>query len=141
MTTLPTPPSRPVVSDETIPKPEHPRPQLIRDHWLNLNGPWQFEIDAGDSGGDRGLVDRELTGSILVPFAPESAASGIGYTDFMAAVWYRRTVTVPAEWSGQRVLLHFGAVDHDATVWVDGLEVVRHRGGFTPFSADLVACR
>ena len=120
-----------------LPKPEHPRPQLVRDNWMNLNGIWGFEIDAGDSGLERGLAKRELTGEILVPFAPESVLSGIEHVDFMEAVWYRRTVTIPQEWAGQNVLLHFGAVDHDATVWVNGLEVARHRGGFTPFTADL----
>ena len=120
-----------------LPKPEHPRPQLVRDYWMNLNGIWGFEIDAGDSGLERGLARRELTSEILVPFAPESVLSGIEHVDFMEAVWYRRTVTIPQEWAGQNVLLHFGAVDHDATVWVNGLEVARHRGGFTPFTADL----
>lgn len=120
-----------------IPKPEHPRPQLVRDDWQNLNGTWQFEMDLGDSGVERGLVDRALSGTIVVPFAPESEASGIGHVDYMAAVWYRRQASIPAEWGEKRVLLHFGAVDHDAVVWVDGAEVARHRGGFTPFTADL----
>ncbi|MET4621077.1 beta-galactosidase/beta-glucuronidase [Arthrobacter sp. 2762] len=120
-----------------LPKPEHPRPQLVRENWMNLNGTWGFEIDAGDSGLERGLARRELTNEILVPFAPESALSGIEHVDFMEAVWYRRTVAIPQEWAGQNVLLHFGAVDHDATVWVNGIEVARHRGGFSPFTADL----
>ncbi|MFE4078879.1 glycoside hydrolase family 2 protein [Paenarthrobacter sp. YIM B13468] len=120
-----------------LPKPEHPRPQFVRENWINLNGIWGFEIDAGDSGLERGLAKRELTGEILVPFAPESVLSGIEHVDFMEAVWYRRTVTIPQEWAGHNVLLHFGAVDHDATVWVNGIEVARHRGGFTPFTADL----
>lgn len=120
-----------------VPRAEYPRPQMVRPDWLNLNGPWQFEIDAGDTGLERGLRERDLAGTITVPFAPESELSGIGNTDFMPAVWYRRTVTIPAEWAGRRTLLHFGAVDHDATVWVNGVEVVRHRGGFSPFTADL----
>ncbi len=120
-----------------VPKPEHPRPQSTRPDWLNLNGPWQFERDRGDSGLERGLLERDLAEEILVPFAPESTASGIGDVDFLTAVWYRRTVRIPAGWSGRRVLLHFGAVDHDATVWVGGEEVARHRGGFTSFTADL----
>ncbi|MFG6197624.1 glycoside hydrolase family 2 protein [Nonomuraea sp. JJY05] len=122
-----------------VPRPEYPRPQLVREDWLNLNGPWQFEIDAADSGLERGLRERELSGTITVPFAPESELSGLGHTDFMEAVWYRRTVTIPAAWAGRRTLLHFGAVDHDATVWVNGVEVARHRGGFSPFTADLSA--
>jgi beta-galactosidase/beta-glucuronidase len=107
-----------------------------------LNGEWQFEIDCGDSGNDRGLVERNLKGTILVPFCPESELSGIGNTDFMAAVWYRRTVEVPKSWAGKRILLNFQAVDYDATVWI-GLsngayvEVGRHRGGFTPFTCNL----
>lgn len=125
------------MTDSSIPKPEHPRPQLVRDTWLNLNGTWDFEIDAGDSGLERGLTHRGLNSEILVPFAPESALSGVEHVDFMEAVWYRRTVTIPQEWAGLKVLLHFGAVDHDATVWVNGVEVARHRGGFTPFTADL----
>ncbi|MFR9723038.1 glycoside hydrolase family 2 protein [Streptomyces sp. MS19] len=120
-----------------VPRPEYPRPQFARRDWLNLNGTWQFETDRGDSGLERGLLDRELTGTITVPFAPESELSGIGDTDFLEAVWYRRSLVLPAEWTGRRVLLHFGAVDHDATVWVNGTEVVRHRGGFTSFTADL----
>jgi len=110
---------------------------MVRENWMNLNGTWGFEIDAGDSGVERGLTTRELNSEILVPFAPESALSGVGHVDFMEAVWYRRTVTIPQEWAAHNVLLHFGAVDHDATVWVNGVEVARHRGGFTPFTADL----
>lgn len=120
-----------------IPKPEHPRPQFFRPDWLTLNGEWQFEIDTADSGLERGLRTRDLSGTILVPFAPESEASGVAVTDFLEAVWYRRTVSVPQDWAGRRVLLHFGAVDHDATVWVNDVEVVRHRGGFTSFEADI----
>ncbi len=123
----------------SIPRPEYPRPQLVRDRWLNLNGPWQFEIDRGDSGRQRGLLDRDLEREIVVPFAPESRASGIEDVDFLHAVWYRRVVTIPADWAGSDVLLHLGAVDHDATVWANGVEVARHRGGFTPFTADLTA--
>ncbi len=131
------PHSDPAVTSSTVPKPEHPRPQFVREDWLNLNGVWQFEIDAGDSGLERGVATRDLDREILVPFAPESRLSGIEHIDFMEAVWYRRTVTIPAAWAGRKALLHFGAVDHDATVWVNGVEVARHRGGFTPFTADL----
>lgn len=121
-----------------LPRPEHPRPQFYRPWWMSLNGSWEFEIDQGDTGLERGLVTRDaLAARITVPFAPEAEASGIHNTDFLEAVWYARWVDIPAEWSGQRVLLHFGAVDHDATVWVDGREVMRHRGGFSSFTADL----
>ena len=123
----------------TIPRSEHPRPQFVRDDWLCLNGRWQFEIDAGDSGISRGLLDRELAGEIIVPFSPSTKMSGIGNTDFMIAVWYRREVDIPADWAGtrQKVLLHFQGVSTDATVWVNGKEVYRHRGGWTPFTVDL----
>jgi beta-galactosidase/beta-glucuronidase len=120
-----------------VPRPEYPRPQFVRSDWLCLNGEWQFEIDAGDSGLERSLLQRELKDRITVPFCPESSLSGIGCADFMNAVWYRRQVTIPEAWNGQRVLLHFQAVDYDATVWVNGVEVGRHRGGFSPFSCDL----
>ena len=121
------------------PRPEYPRPQFVREQWLNLNGQWQFEIDAGDSGLNRNLnqVGHNLPGEITVPFCPESHLSGISHVDFMAAVWYKKRVQIPAEWRGQNVLLHFGAVDYDATVWVNGTEVGRHRGGFTPFTYPL----
>jgi beta-galactosidase/beta-glucuronidase len=121
----------------TVPRPEYPRPQFVRRDWYCLNGIWQFDIDADDSGLGRGLVDNELAREILVPFAPESVLSGIGNVDFMEAVWYRRVVRTPPDWAGRRILLHFQAVDHDATVWVDGVEVARHRGGWSPFTADL----
>ncbi len=121
----------------TQPRPEYPRPQMVRPDWLNLNGPWQFEIDHGDSGLERGLRQRDLSSSIVVPFCPESKLSGIEHVDFMAAVWYRKQVTIPAAWAGRKVLLHFQACDYDTTVWVNEVEVVRHRGGFTPFACDL----
>ena len=119
------------------PRAEYPRPQFVRKDWLCLNGEWEFEIDAGDTGLDRGLRERELKDRITVPFCPESPLSGIHNVDVMNAVWYRRAVTIPKEWKGRRVLLHFQAVEYDTTVWVNGTEVVRHRGGFTPFVADL----
>ena len=119
------------------PRPEYPRPQFVREEWLCLNGRWQFEIDQGDSGLERGLLERDLSAAITVPFCPESRLSGIENHDFLNAVWYRRRVQIPAAWAGRRVLLHFQAVDHDATVWVNGTEVGRHRGGFSPFSCDL----
>ncbi|HLH58473.1 MAG TPA: beta-galactosidase [Streptosporangiaceae bacterium] len=120
-----------------IPRPEYPRPQFRRDEWLCLNGVWQFEFDPADSGFERGLGERDLAATIVVPFCPESELSGLGDLDFHPAVWYRRTVTIPGSWAGLRIILHFGAVDHDTTVWVDGVEAGRHRGGFTPFSCDL----
>ncbi len=120
------------LSKEAIPRPEYPRPQFERAEWLCLNGPWEFEIDQGDSGIQRGVHERTLNDEILVPFCPESDMSGIANTDYLNAVWYRRTVQIPQSWGDRNLLLHFQAVDYDATVWVDGVEVGRHRGGFTP---------
>ncbi len=121
----------------SMPRSEYPRPQFVRDDWLCLNGQWQFEIDLSDTGKERGLVTAELAGEITVPFCPESELSGVGETDFLNAVWYRREIEVPAEWKGKRTLLHFQAVDYDATVWVNGEEVYRHRGGWAGFTVDL----
>ena len=121
----------------TIPRPEYPRPQFERENWLCLNGKWQFEIDAADSGLERGLLDRQLLDKITVPFCPESALSGIGNQDYLNAVWYRRDIRIPDDWHCDHVLLHFQAVDYDTTVWIDGMEVGRHRGGFTPFTIEL----
>jgi len=121
-----------------IPRPEYPRPQFVREGWMNLNGAWQFEIDHGDSGRKRGLVQKEkLDGEILVPFCPESSLSGVGYTDFMSAVWYKRAVTLPEAAKGKRVILHFGAVDYLCEVWVNGTSVGTHKGGYTSFSFDI----
>ena len=122
---------------EQVPRAEYPRPQFVRQDWLCLNGKWEFEIDAGDSGLERGLLARPLNDQILVPFCPEAPLSGVNNSDYMNAVWYRRSVIAPAEWAGKRLLLHFQAVDYDTTVWANGREVGRHRGGFTSFSFDL----
>ena len=113
----------------TVPRPEYPRPQFARREWLNLNGEWQFEIDPGDSGLERGVRERELSERITVPFAPESrAVRDRGRRLPRSRLVPPTTVTIPAEWAGQRTsLLHFQAVDHDATVWVE-----RRRGGAAP---------
>jgi beta-galactosidase/beta-glucuronidase len=121
----------------SVPRSEYPRPQFVRDEWECLNGTWQFEIDAGDSGHKRDLLNRELKSEILVPFCPESELSGIEEVDFMNCVWYRREVDIPAAWAGKKVLLHFQACDYDTTVWVNGEMLVRHRGGWAPFSGDM----
>ncbi|MEW2298212.1 sugar-binding domain-containing protein [Streptomyces sp. NPDC006743] len=118
-----------------IPRPEYPRPHFDRSHaWLGLNGTWDFRADpdARHGAGSGDGYDQRIT----VPFAWETPASGIE-AHWLPTAWYRRTFTVPADWAGQRVVLHFGAVHHEATVWVNGTEVARHEGGYTPFSADV----
>ena len=128
-----------MAKNSPLPRPEYPRPQLVRRDWLCLNGRWQFEIDQGDSGLDRGLVTKPLNSTIVVPFCPESKLSGVEVTDYLNAVWYRREVAIPAAWKGRRILLHFQASDYDTFVWANGAEVGRHRGGMTPFVCDLTA--
>ncbi|MGI6260244.1 MAG: glycoside hydrolase family 2 protein [Acutalibacteraceae bacterium] len=121
-----------------IPRSEYPRPQFVRENWMNLNGAWEFAFDFGDSGIERKMFeDGDFPLTITVPFCPESELSGIGYKDFMNAVWYRRTVSF-AKNSG-RVLLHFGAVDYETHVWVNGKKVGEHRGGYSSFTFDVTA--
>jgi beta-galactosidase/beta-glucuronidase len=117
----------------------HPRPQLARQRWTDLSGPWAFAFDDGDVGLAEGWPHRAdgFDRTIVVPFPPESRASGIGETGYHPVVWYRRTFRVPAEDRGGRLLLHFGAVDYRAAVWVNGQLVARHEGGHTPFFADI----
>ena len=127
------------MTEKNIPRSEHPNPQMMREAWMNLNGEWAFEMDFGRSGRERGLAQAEaLSGKILVPFCPESRLSGVAYTDFMPAVWYSRTVCLPAEWrKSGRVLLRFGAVDYETEVWVNGVSVGTHRGGYSAFAFDI----
>ncbi len=129
----------------TVPRPEYPRPQFRRDSWVNLNGEWRFAFDdeeaglaegwqnaaAGDLGADGSPFDRKIT----VPFAYQARLSGIGERALHDVVWYARTFEPPV--LSDRLLLHFGAVDYRATVWVNGVHVVSHEGGHTPFSADV----
>lgn len=125
-----------------IPRAEHPDPQWERKNWKNLNGTWQFEIDNAQSGEERGLIEAPaLAGEITVPFCPESGLSGVGNTDFMLQVWYKKAVCFTAEeLDGNRVLLHFGAADFKTTVWVNGkLAGTPHVGGFGSFSYDITA--
>ena len=109
----------------SIPRPEYPRMQFRReDSWLNLNGEWRCRFDFGKTGVERNWQEKTdaYDRTILVPFCPESTLSGIGYTDFIESIFYARRFTIPAEWAGKTVLLHFGAVDYAATVWIDGRE-------------------
>jgi len=123
---------------------EYPRPQFVRKDWLNLNGEWEFEIDNSISGEARGLNKSScLKDKIVVPFCPESRLSGIGNTDFMNCVWYRKEVELSEEWlqgvqgNGERIVLHFGAVDYKTTVYVNGSVVGTHIGGYSSFSLDI----
>ncbi|MBQ7929980.1 MAG: beta-galactosidase, partial [Clostridia bacterium] len=125
-----------------IPRPEHPRPQFVRDAWMNLNGEWDFQFDFGNSGRYRALWKSENfmngeTRKITVPFCPESRLSGIGYTDWIAAVWYRRTFDLTKEQLDGRVILHFGAVDYHSIIYVNEYKVGEHTGGYSSFELDI----
>ena len=116
--------------------PPHPRPQLQRPGWHSLDGPWEFAIDHAGTIRDPG--DVGWTATITVPFSPETPASGIGDTGLFRACWYRRRIQLPpAAALHSRLLLHFGAVDHRATVWANGSMVGAHEGGYTPFTCDI----
>ena len=113
--------------------PEYPRPMMVRDRWVNLNGLWEFTIVSADELERPAQFDKR----ILVPFAAESALSGIKQSIVETdRLWYRRTFEVPDEWKGQRILLHFAA-DWETTVWVNGETATHHRGGYDPFSVDI----
>ena len=112
--------------------PEHPRPQMARADWQNLNGLWDYALVAKDA-----AWPEKFGGQILVPFAVESALSGVmRKVTPDQALWYRRTFSVPEEWSGKRVLLNFGGVDWEASAWLNGQKLGEHRGGYDPFSFD-----
>ncbi len=121
------------------PRPEYPQPQFCRPEWMNLNGRWDFEFDDENAGQDKNWASskRPFQHSILVPFCFESPASGIGDPRFHPYAWYRKRFDVPGEWEGRRILLHFGAVDYKATVWVNGRLAGEHEGGHTPFHFDI----
>lgn len=117
---------------------EYPRPQLVRGDWLCLNGEWHFEVDDGENGEGLKYYERDaLKERILVPYCPESELSGIGRKEFMNCVWYRRSLELPESFSGKRALLHFGAVDYHAKVYVNGQLAGEHKGGYTPFCLDV----
>jgi len=117
--------------------PEYPRPQMVRKRWLNLNGVWGYTGRPADSALTEPPSVNEYDERILVPFPTESALSGIQRHDDQ--MWYRKVFKLPGTWRGQRILLHFGAVDQIATVWVNGQKVAHHEGGYTAFSADITS--
>nr|WP_304443147.1 sugar-binding domain-containing protein [Mycobacterium sp. E740] len=115
--------------------PEYPRPQMARARWLNLNGVWAYTGRTADSALTTPPSADDYGEKILVPYPTESALSGVKRHDDQ--IWYRKVFELPGTWRGQRVLLHFGAVDQTATVWVNNRPVAHHEGGFTEFSADI----
>ncbi len=126
----------------SIPRPEYPRPSFVRDSWQNLNGAWEFLFDFGNSGVERGLNLNENFSKgdikhITVPFCPESRLSGIEYTDWMSAVWYRRSFKINTEQLKGRTLIHFGAVDYHSIVYINEKKVGEHFGGYSSFTFDI----
>lgn len=117
-----------------VPRAEHPRPDFMRQAWLNLNGTWEFaETDDGNAD----FLNAPLPDKITVPFCRESQLSGLGRTGFIKYVWYRRNLDIPKEWAGKKVLFHIGACDSETTAWVNGTEVGFHRGGSSPITFDI----
>lgn len=122
---------------KSIPHAAYPRPQLVRSEWLNLNGLWQCAMATSF---DQPPIGKNLAGEILVPFPVESALSGVMDEDFSSThkyLWYRRLFSVPATWQGRRIRLHFEAVDYEAVVYVNGMRIGSHRGGYDAFSFDI----
>lgn len=118
--------------DPEMPWPEYPRPQMKRENWINLNGLWDYQLTKQDE------MPEAYIKKILVPYPVESALSGVsdsvGPDDL---IWYRREIEVPADWEGQRILIHFEAVDWEAKLFVNGESIGTHRGGYDPFSFDI----
>ena len=112
---------------------EYPRPQMVREDWQNLNGLWDYAVTAKDA-----PTPTQWAGKILVPFPIQSALSGVmTNVNENQRLWYARKFTIPRGWQTKRVLLNFGAVDWDTTVWVNGKEVSRHSGGYDSFTCDI----
>jgi beta-galactosidase/beta-glucuronidase len=116
---------------DSPPRPEYPQPQFEREQWLNLNGTWEFELN------DSPTAPQRFSRTIIVPFCPESKNSGVADPGFHPSLWYRRGFSVPPAWNGKRVLLHFGAVNYRANVWVNGAMQGGHEGGHVPFVFDI----
>src|ERR1700736_1323332 len=121
-----------------IPRPEYPRPQFTRPLWMNLNGEWEFAFDDADQGLAAGWqLGLPLDKRIIVPFPYQTELSGINDKSIHEIIWYARDFEIPAEWKNLNILLHFGAVDYECTVWVNGQEAGHNRGGHTPFEFNI----
>jgi len=129
----------PSSAESRTPRPEHPKPQFKRDTWFNLNGQWDFAMDPDVAGIKDNWQNKpsKFNSKITVPFCVESKLSGIGHTDFIKAVWYHRTFTLPKTWKGKRIFLHFGGVDYECRAWVNGKPVGRHYGGSVSFAFEI----
>ncbi|MEQ1936072.1 MAG: sugar-binding domain-containing protein, partial [Fimbriimonadaceae bacterium] len=124
-----------ITFSQTIPRAEHPRPDMMRAEWVNLNGSWEF-AETNDAKVSF-LETKSYPDKIIVPFCRESELSGLGRKGFVTNVWYRRQFEVPQSWGDKRVRLHIGACDWLTTVWINGKEVGQHQGGSVAFSFDI----
>lgn len=123
---------------QIIPRAEYPKPQFERSEWKNLNGEWSYIFDFSKTGNERGYrSSKGFDHKIIVPFCPESKLSGVGYTDFIETMWYHRTIEIPSSWIGKKVILHFGAVDYQSELSIDGKVVGNHFGGTASFAYDI----
>lgn len=125
---------------EKIPRPEHPRPDFQRDDWLNLNGKWAFDFDPDAVGESEKWYSRgghNYSRHIIVPFPWESELSEVNDIEYKGAAWYQRTILVPEDWAGKRVIVKFGAVDWETKVWVNDNFVGQHEGGYSTFEFDI----
>ena len=128
----------PEIQESSVPRPEYPRPQFVRSEWMNLNGTWTYTFDFGKSGKERDFARSQgFEGNITVPFCPESSLSGVNHKDFIPAMWYQRSVTIPEGWEGKKVILHFGAVDYETEIFIDGKSAGKHYGGTSSFEIDI----
>ena len=132
------PPFASVLPAQTIPLPEHPRPDFYRSDWINLNGEWRFRTDAADAGARANWQNAPLSTStrIVVPFSWAAPLSRVADTVSQVA-WYERTIDIPRSWRGKRIFLVVGASDWRTEAWLDGVKIGEHQGGYTPFSFEL----
>ncbi len=120
------------------PRPEYPRPQFERAEWQNLNGTWTYTFDFGRSGSNKKFNESKgFADKITVPFCPESKLSGVEYKDFINTMWYHKEISVPAAWDGKKILLHFGGVDYEALIYINGKHIMTHVGGGSSFNVDI----
>jgi len=117
---------------------EHPRPIFYRKDWINLNGQWSCEFSKDIKGFSKTKLNKKkFTKKINVPFCPESKLSGIGHTDFIQEIYYQKTFKIPETWKNKKILLHFGGVDYESTIYINKKKVGFNQGGSTPFSLDI----
>ena len=127
----------PQETQQACPRPEHPRPDFMRDTFFNLNGQWSFAFDDADRGLDEQWYDpaHPLDGKIIVPLCYQSKASGIGLANETHPImWYRRSFHIPDEMRGRRILMRFGAVDYACSVYINHQLVGHHEGGYSTFA-------